>query len=525
MKELIQAHISGILLIAGFIGIAIGYFIHKLTAIQKLNNAETLAKKIIADAQRESQNKHKEALLEAKDELHKMRLNFEAETSDRRHELLILEKRTMQREENLDRKVNILERKERDLSRRDHFLSDKAKQLMNKETQINATLEKERAQLEKMSGLTKDEAKKILLTSLEEEASHEAGLMIRRIEEEAKENAEKKAKNIIALAIQRLAGEYVSEITVTTVSLPNDEMKGRIIGREGRNIRALEAATGIDIIIDDTPQTVTLSGYSPIRRQIAKVALERLIVDGRIHPARVEEVVNKVKSEMDEELKETGQQTIFDLGLHKIHPELIKLIGRLKYRTSYGQNVLAHSKESAYLMGIMIAELGFPNQINIARRIGILHDIGKAIDHEVEGTHVSIGGDLARKYGESPVVINAIMAHHGDEEPKSILAVLCQAADAISGARPGARLESLELYIKRLGKLEQIANSFRGVQKSYAIQAGREIRVMVQPDKVDDSETVQLARNITKKIEGELEYPGQVKVTVIRETRAIEYAK
>lgn len=525
MDKLTQTNLIIIASVVAFVSIIIGYFVRKLFAEQKTGSAEKIAKNIITDAEKEAINKKREGVLEAKDELHKIRVKFDSETRERRHELFTLEKRIMQREENLDRKVDILDKKERDINRRDHFLNDKAKQLMGKEKELNTLLETERNRLQEISGLTRDEAKKQLFSKLEEAARHEAGLMARRIEEDAKENAEKKAKYTIALAIQRIAGEYVSEATVTTVALPNDEMKGRIIGREGRNIRALEAATGIDIIIDDTPEAVTLSGYDPIRREIAKSTLEKLIIDGRIHPARIEEVVEKVKREMEETVKEIGQQTIFDLGIHRMHPELIKMIGRLNYRTSYGQNVLSHSKECAQLMGIMMSELGYTNDLAIARRTGILHDIGKVADPELEGTHVTIGADLAKKYGENPEIVHSIKAHHGDEEPKTILAILCQAADAISGARPGARSESLESYIKRLNKLEQIANSFKGVVSSYAIQAGREIRVIVQPDKVDDNEAVQLSRNITKKIEDEMEYPGQIKVAVIRETRAIEYAK
>lgn len=522
MKELNTVTIT---LMVGFISGIMGYFFRRFTSERKIGVAERIAKKIIADAQKEAENKRKEGELAAKEELHNARLKFEAETRDRRHELLTLERRIIQREENLDRKVDLLEKKEADLNRREHFLTNKANQLMEKEKQLNTLIEEERQKLQQISGLTKDEAKQLLFTKYEEEVRRDAALMARRIEEEAKENAEKKAKYLIALAVQRIASEYVGEVTVTTVSLPNDEMKGRIIGREGRNIRALEAATGVDIIIDDTPEVVTLSGYDPVKREIAKIALERLIIDGRIHPARIEEIVEKVKKEMDETIKEIGQQTIFELGIHNMHPELVKLIGRLHYRTSYGQNVLQHSKECARLMGIMMAELGFPNEVQIAKRAGILHDIGKAVDQEVEGTHISIGADLAKKYGESPDIIHAIKAHHGDEEPKTILAILCAAADAISGGRPGARSESIEAYIKRLEKLEQIAKSFKGVANSYAIQAGREIRVIVQPDKVDDSESTFLARNIAKKIEEEMEYPGQVKVTVIRETRAVEYAK
>lgn len=525
MKELTQVHIVTISLMVGFIASILGYLFRRFTSERKLGIAEKIAKKIIADAQREAENKKKEGELAAKEELHNSRLKFEAETRDRRHELLTLERRVIQREENLDRKVDLLDKKESDLNRRDHFLTNKANQLMEKEKQLNALAEEERQKLQQISGLTKEEAKQLLFSKYEEEVKRDAVLMARRIEEEAKENAEKKAKYLIALTVQRIASEYVGEVTVTTVSLPNDEMKGRIIGREGRNIRALEAATGIDIIIDDTPEVVTLSGYDPVRRETAKISLERLIIDGRIHPARIEEIVEKVKKEMDETIKETGQQTIFELGLHNVHPELIKLIGRLHYRTSYGQNVLQHSKECAHLMGMMMAELGFPNEVAVAKRAGVLHDIGKAVDQETEGTHVSLGADLAKKYGESPEIVHAIKAHHGDEEPKTILAILCSAADAVSGGRPGARSESIEAYMKRLEKLEQIAKSFKGVANSFAIQAGREIRVIVQPDKVDDNESILLARNITKKIEEEMDYPGQVKVTVIRETRAVEYAK
>lgn len=525
MKDLAQMNGILIALLVGIIGFIMGFIVRKLLSKRNLQSSERAAKTILTEAQKEAENKRREGELSAKDELHKMRQKFDQESRDRRHELLTLERRVIQREENLERKVNLLEKKERDINRRDQFLNNKANQLMEKENNLNGLIKEEKERLQQISGLTKEEAKGQLFAKLEEEVTREAALKARRIEEEAKENAEKKGKYIITLAIQRLAGEYVSEATVTTVSLPNDEMKGRIIGREGRNIRAIEAATGVDIIIDDTPEAVTLSSFNPIRRETAKIALERLIIDGRIHPARIEEVVEKVKKEMEDTIKEIGQQTIFDLGLHRVHPELIKMIGRLKYRTSYGQNVLTHSKECAYLMGIMMAELGFSDQVNIAKRAGILHDIGKAIDQETEGTHVSIGGDLAKKYGESTEIIHAIKAHHGDEEPKTILAVLCQAADAISGARPGARSETLQAYIKRLEKLEEIANSFRGVANSYAIQAGREIRVIVQPEKIDDNESIQISRNITKKIEDEMDYPGQIKVIVIRETRAIEFAK
>lgn len=505
--------------------VLVGYIMRIIQAKLKLYSAEKVAKRMLEDAKKEVKRKQQEGELIAKDELHKIRSKFESESKERRHELVSLERRVMQREENLDRKVDLMDKKERDLTKKDQFLNSKANQLMEKDKKLNSLITEETNRLQQISGLTKDEAKKELFIKLEEEVSRESAIRARRIEEDAKTNAEKKAKYHIALAIQRIAGDFVSEVTVSTVALPNDEMKGRIIGREGRNIRAIEAATGVDVIIDDTPEAVTVSSYDPVRRQVAKLSLERLIIDGRIHPARIEEIVEKVKRELDETIKEIGQQTIFDLGLHRIRPELIKLLGRLNYRTSYGQNVLRHSIETAHLMGIMMSELGFPEQVTMAKRAGILHDIGKAVDQEMEGTHVSIGADMAKKYGEDPEIIHAIAAHHGDEEPKTMLAVLCQAADAISGARPGARSESLQSYVKRLQKLEEIANSFRGVNQSYAIQAGREIRVMVQPDKVDDNESIQVARNITKKIEAEVEYPGQIRVTVIRETRAVEYAK
>lgn len=501
----------------------VGYVVRKLLAEGKIENAEKQAKKIIADSHKEAESIKREASIFAKDELHKSRAEFEKETRERKLELAGIEKRLSQKEENLDRKVDLIEKKEYEINNRERDLKAKEATIRDKIAELDSCIKREMENLVKITGLSKDDAKKMLLAKIEDEARHEASAMLKQIEMETKETADKKAKEIISLAIQRCAADHTSETTISTVALPSDEMKGRIIGREGRNIRALEAATGIDIIIDDTPEAVILSGFDAVRKEVAKVALERLIIDGRIHPTRIEEVVEKAKKDVDGMIKEAGEQAALDTGVLGLHPEVIRLLGRLKFRTSYGQNVLNHSKEVSYLMGIMAAELG--QDIQLAKRAGLLHDLGKAADHDVEGSHAVIGADLAKKYGESELVVNAIKAHHGDEEPKTILAVLVAAADAVSGARPGARSETLESYIKRLGDLEKIANSFRGVEKTYAIQAGREIRVIVQPDKVDDAESVVLARNITKKIQDELDYPGQIKVTVIRETRAVEYAK
>ncbi len=501
----------------------LGYFIRKEIAKRKMKDAEDRAKKTLEDAKLGAGKIRHDAELEAKDLLLKLRTEFEKETKDRRQELVALEKRLMQKEESMDRKLDTLDRKEKEIEHRNRSLGDKERHLGVKEKELEALVVDEKEKLQRISGMTRDEARQTLLKRLEDDVKQEAAIMIQRTENEAKEKADKEARKIIGLAIQRCAAEHTVETTVSVVNLPSDEMKGRIIGREGRNIRALEIATGIDVIIDDTPEAVILSGFDPVKREVARLALEKLITDGRIHPGRIEEVVEKAKKEMENTMREEGEKTLFETGLHGMHPEIIKLLGRLKYRTSYGQNVLQHSKETAALMGVMASELKL--DFTLAKRIGLLHDIGKAISHEVEGTHSKLGADLARKYGESENICHAIEAHHQDIEPKTLLAVLCQAADAVSATRPGARRETLEIYVKRLEKLESIADSFKGVEKAYAIQAGREIRVMVQPDKISDAQAAVLARDITKKIEEGLEYPGQIKVTVIRETRAVEYAK
>ena len=503
-------------IIVGAIGSAAGYFIRKNIAEGKIAAAEDVAKKIVADAEKTSEAKKKEVLLEGKEEVLKLRNELDREVKERRNELQRLERRLVQKEENLDRKIDSLEKKEEILGRKEADL-DKS------QDKINDLYTKQLQELERLSGLSSEEARNLLLANVQEEIKHETAMLIKDLEQQAKEEADKKAREIISLAIQRCAADHVAETTVSVVALPNDEMKGRIIGREGRNIRTLETLTGIDLIIDDTPEAVILSGFDPVRREVARVALEKLITDGRIHPARIEEMVEKAQKEVDHKIKEAGEQATFETGVHGLHPEIIKLLGRLKYRTSYGQNVLKHSIEVAHLAGIMAAELGV--DVMLAKRAGLLHDLGKAVDHEVEGPHVTIGEELAKKYRESAEVVNAIVAHHGDEEPKTVQAVLVAAADAVSAARPGARRETLESYLKRLTRLEEIAEGFDGVEKSFAIQAGREIRIMVKPEKIDDLAAVRLVRNIVKQIENELEYPGQIKVTVIRETRAVDYAK
>ncbi|MBI5789741.1 MAG: ribonuclease Y [Candidatus Schekmanbacteria bacterium] len=501
----------------------IGFLIRKHLAESKLHNADEMAAKIISEAEKEAENKKRAAILEAKDTLYQSKADFEKETRERRQELQKMEKRLMAKEEGLDRRLSLMEKKESDLSGKEKTLQTREAGIQEQEEKSRKLVAEQQQLLEKISGMTSEEAKNQLIAQMESKARYEAGKMIKRIEEEAKESAEKKAKDIIGLSIQRCAAEHVVETTVSVVDLPNNEMKGRIIGREGRNIRALEMATGIDLIIDDTPEAVILSGYDPIRREIAKSAIEKLIQDGRIHPARIEEIVAKAKKEMDNSLREAGEQATFDLGIHGINPDEIKLLGRLKYRTSYAQNVLQHSKEVAILAGIMAAELGV--DVQTAKRAGLLHDLGKAVDHNIEGNHAQIGADLAKKYNENPIIINAIAAHHEDVEAKSVFAVLIQAADAISAARPGARRESLESYVKRLEQLEQIAESFHGVEKTYAIQAGREVRILVEQNKVSDEEAMQLARDIAQKVEEDMKYPGQIKITVIRETRCVEYAK
>ncbi|MCM3745936.1 ribonuclease Y [Paenibacillus pasadenensis] len=505
-----------IVLVVGAISFGIGYFVRKSIAEAKISSAEQAAVQIVEQAKKEADALKKETVLEAKDEIHKLRSEADKDIRERRNENQRLERRLLQKEESLDKKLEALERKE-------ELVANKEKRIEETQEQIDSIYRQQQSELERISGLTTEDAKTIIFTNVEQEVRHETAQMIKELEQQAKEEADKKARDIISLAIQRCAADHVAETTVSVVTLPNEEMKGRIIGREGRNIRALETLTGIDLIIDDTPEAVILSGFDPIRREIARTALEKLVADGRIHPARIEEMVEKSRREVDERIREYGEQATFEVGVHAIHPDLIKILGRLRYRTSYGQNVLKHSMEVAYLTGLMAAELG--EDVTLAKRAGLLHDIGKALDHEVEGSHVEIGVELARKYKEHPVVINSIASHHGDCEATSVIAMLVGAADALSAARPGARRETLETYIKRLEKLEAISESFDGVEKSYAIQAGREVRVMVQPEKIDDTESFRLARDITKKIEAELDYPGHIKVTVIRETRAVEYAK
>jgi ribonucrease Y len=504
------------------VGFAISFFQKKRTENQNVNAGES-AVKILEDARRESETIIREAAIQAKDVVYQAKAEFEKESIEKKRDLQALEKRVQQKEENLDKKINLFDQREIEFAKREQGLAAKEQAIVQKAEKIEQLVDEQKKQLEKISGMTASEAKALLIESLENEAKQDAAKKIKLIEEEAKETADKKSKEIISLAIQRYAGEYVAERTVSVVPLPSDEMKGRIIGREGRNIRALEAATGIDLIIDDTPEAVILSGFNPVRREVARIALEKLITDGRIHPGRIEDVVHKAEEEVEQAIKDAGEQAAFDLGVHGIHPEILRLIGRLRYRTSYSQNVYQHSLEVAFLCGIMAAELGI--NVKQAKRAGLLHDLGKAVDHEVEGSHAVIGAELARKYGETPKIVHAIMAHHEDEKPNSVLAVLVQAADALSGARPGARREMMETYVKRLEDLEKISTSFAGVTNAFAIQAGREIRVMVSSEEVTDETAVILAKDIAKKIEADMTYPGQIKVNVIRETRAIEYAR
>lgn len=512
-----------VVLVVALLCIGLGYLVRKYFAESKIIDAEALAKRILKEAEKEAEAKRKEAALEAKDLVYQAKADFEKETKDRRSELQNLERRLNQREESLDRKLEILDGREKEVLNREHSLTSRERTVSENEAKYKSLLEEQRQQLERISGLTSEEAKRMLIQSLENEARLESFAKIKRIEEEAKETAEKKAKEIIGTSIAKCASEYVTEATVSVVDLPNDEMKGRIIGREGRNIRALEKATGIDIIVDDTPEAIILSGFDSVRREIAKLALERLIADGRIHPARIEEIVEKVKKEVETAIREAGEQAAFEARVPNLHPELIKHVGRLQFRTSYAQNCLQHSKEVAHLAGVMASELGI--DFRLAKRAGLLHDIGKAADIRNEGSHAKISADFARRYHEHQKVVNAIAAHHGELEPNCIEAIIVQAADTLSATRPGARREVLETYVKRLEKLEEIANSFAGVTKSYAIQAGREIRIILENVEISDAQVGQMARDIAKKIEQELEYPGQIKVTVIRESRAIEYAR
>ena len=504
------------LLVGAAIGVFFGIQIRKSTAEKEIGSAEEEAKKIVSDAIKTAEAKKKEVILEGKDEVHRFRTESEKEISDRRKEVQRQERRIQQKEETLDRKLDNVEKKEEKVNK-------KLKEADQKLAEVETLKKSQFEMLEKISGYTAEQAKSYLLSQLEDELAHEKSVKIMEYQEQLKEEADDKARNIISLSIQRLAAEQVAEATISVVPLPNDEMKGRIIGREGRNIRAIETLTGVDLIIDDTPEAITLSCFEPVRREVARIALERLISDGRIHPARIEETVEKARREVDATIKKEGERAVLEVGIHNIHPELVKMLGRLRYRTSYGQNVLNHSIEVAYLAGLMASELGIDP--TLAKRAGLLHDIGKAIDHEVEGTHIQIGVDLARKYKESDAVIHAIHAHHGDVEAKTIVACLVQAADALSAARPGARRENVENYIKRLQKLEEVASSFNGVDRSFAIQAGREVRVMVKPEVVNDERMVPLAREICKKIEEDVEYPGQIKVNIIRESRAAEFAK
>jgi ribonucrease Y len=510
-------------LVVGAILVALAAWLRAKQAQAQTEAAKSTAGRIIDEAKKDAAAIRKEAEIQAKDSVLSERAEFEKEVRETKRELQNQEKRLIGKEEGIDKRIDSLEKRESELARRDQSLKAREKNLDEKNAECERQIDEARGQLEQVAGLTRDEAKKSLIDQMVDEAKHEAAKRLRLIEEEAKEEAVRKSQKIVALAIERLAGDFVAERSVTVFPLPNDELKGKIIGREGRNIRALEAATGIDLIVDDTPETVVISGHNPIRREIARLSLEKLVSDGRIHPGRIEEVVRKSEQELDEAIREAGQKAIFDVGVHGVHPEIVKLLGRLKYRYSYAQNVLLHSIEAAFICGAMAAELGLNEKQ--ARRAALLHDIGKAVDHEIEGSHAIIGAELARKYGESPKIVNAIAAHHEDVRAETILAPLVDAADALSGARPGARREMMETYTRRLEELERIVNEFKGVEKSYAVQAGREIRIMVQHDLVSDDDAARMAREVARKIENEMTYPGQIKVTVIREMRAVDFAK
>ncbi len=503
-------------LVALAAGVFIGITYRKRVAEQAIGSAEAEATRLINEAIRGGENRKKEMLLEAKDEIHRARAEHDKEVKDRRAELSKQERRLEQKEATLDKKTEAFERKEEELTKR----LTKVAETQAKADELCAA---QNAKLEELSGLTQEQAKAVLLESVENDVRHDAAMKIKEIEAQLKDEAESRAREVIATAIQRCAADHAAETTVSVVALPNDEMKGRIIGREGRNIRTLETITGVDLIIDDTPEAITVSSFDPVRREIARLALEKLIADGRIHPTRIEDMVEKARREVDRTIREEGERACYETGVHNLNPELVKILGRQKYRTSYGQNVLNHSIEVAHVAGLLASELGV--DVALAKRAGLLHDLGKAVDHEMEGSHVQLGADLARKYKENQVVVNAIEAHHGDVEPKTIIAVLVQAADAISAARPGARRENVENYVRRLQKLEELTGSYPGVDKAYAIQAGREIRIMVKPEVVSEDNMILLARDIAKKIEQELEYPGQIKVNIIRETKAVEYAK
>lgn len=512
-----------IFFVALIAGAVVGYFVAKSQLQDKQNEARQSAEHILREARKEADNLKREQVLESKIEINHLRQQTENDFKERRNDILKQEQRILQREESLDRKSELLDKKDELLDAKEAKLEQKQQQVDELQTEMNDLITQHQTELERIADLTKDEARHELMSTLEDEIAHDMAILLRDKEAEVKHEADKRAKDILSMAIQRYASDYTAESTVSVVTLPNDDMKGRIIGREGRNIRALETLTGIDLIIDDTPEAVILSGFDPIRREIAKTALENLVHDGRIHPARIEEMVDKARKEIDQTIREAGEQATFDLGIHNIHPDLSKILGRLKYRVSYGQNVLKHSIEVAHLSGMMAAELGL--DVTIAKRAGLLHDIGKAIDQEVEGSHVEIGVALAKKYKENKIVINAIASHHGDVEATDPISLIVAAADALSAARPGARRESIENYIKRLERLEEIANNHEGVERTFAIQAGREIRVMVHPDQIDDLKAYRLAKSIREQIEEELQYPGSIKITVIRESRAVEYAK